>query len=167
MKPKRYTVHGNGATPDKVQYREVHGNVGCLGLVFRFLLIGWQVLMIVWFVDSTMGISTVIDEARYDDTDAIIAGTVDATIAGAAIGAGLAWTFILFVWLVGTIILGMFVLMTRPAKTIVQTTHDDTKAQAPAQLKTAEAKRFERVLTAVFLIGLLVYLYWLITGHPT
>ena len=43
----------------------------------------------------------------------------DAASAGAAIGIGISWMMILFFWVGGTVILGLFVLLTRRTKALV------------------------------------------------
>lgn len=94
---------------EKVRYKEVRGRLGFFGFVWRLLLVGWQFLMIFWFLDYTSSVAPLVDNS-----------TSDAGSLGAAIGVGLSWSLILFFWVGGTIILGLFALLTRPAKAMVK-----------------------------------------------
>lgn len=86
--------------------REVSDRTG-FGKVMKWLFIGFNVLMLIWMVSSCAAVGDISSNAAND-----------AERAGAAIGAGLGMTFILIVWGVGDIILGMFVLFTRRKKLI-------------------------------------------------
>lgn len=77
------------------------------GKLMKWLFIAFNIIMILWMVTSCMAVGDVSANA-----------TNDAERAGAAIGAGLGMTFLLFVWGVGDLILGMFVLFTRRKKII-------------------------------------------------
>jgi hypothetical protein len=83
-----------------------------MGKVFEYLFIAFNVLMLFLFLKgcavSSEGISNASMESEYRD----------AAMAGAAIGAGLAMGTLLFLWLVGDVILGLFVLFTRRKKII-------------------------------------------------
>ena len=48
----------------------------------------------------------------------------NAASVGAAIGIGLSWMMILFSWVCGTIILGLFVLLTRRTRALVSDSRD-------------------------------------------
>ena len=87
-------------------YREVRGKLSIFGWLWRLLLLGWQVLMIVWFITYTGKVAPMVEGN-------------DAAAAGAAIGVGLSWMMILFFWAGGTVILGLFVLLTRRTKAMV------------------------------------------------
>ncbi|AJA08851.1 Putative membrane protein [Sphingopyxis fribergensis] len=77
------------------------------GKLMKWLFIGFNIIMFLWMASSCAAVSDV------------SAGAVnDAERAGAAIGAGLGMTFLLFVWGIGDVILGMFVLFTRRKKII-------------------------------------------------
>lgn len=89
------------------EYREVRGKLGFFGWVWRILLLLWQVAMIAWFVSATAAVAPMIEEGN------------DAQSAGAALGLGLGWMFILIFWAAGTVILGLFVLLTRRTKAMV------------------------------------------------
>lgn len=77
------------------------------GKLVKWLFIGFNVLMLVWMIGSCAAVSDVSAQA-----------VNDAERAGAAIGAGLGMTFLLLIWGLGDIILGMFVLFTRRRKLI-------------------------------------------------
>ena len=89
-----------------VQFREVKGKLGIFGWVWRILLVGWQVAMISWLVQYLSIVAPAVE-----------AGGAEG--AGAAIGATIGTGMILFVWVGGTIILGLFVLLTRRTKAIL------------------------------------------------
>lgn len=93
---------------NKIYYREVRGKVGFFGAVWRFLLVGWQILMLLWFWSYTASVTSLVESQSSD------AGSL-----GATIGMGISWAYILFVWVCGTIILGLFVLLTRPPRILV------------------------------------------------
>jgi hypothetical protein len=77
------------------------------GKLMKWLFIGFNVLMLVWMASSCVAVSDV------------TAGAInDAERAGAAIGAGIGMTFLLLIWGLGDVILGMFVLFTRRKKII-------------------------------------------------
>lgn len=77
------------------------------GKLIKWLFIGFNIIMLLWMVSSCVAVSDVSAEA-----------VNDAERAGAAIGAGLGMTFLLFVWGIGDVILGLFVLFTRRKKII-------------------------------------------------
>ncbi len=83
-----------------------------IGKIFKYAFIGFNVLMLILtFVGCSAasdGISNAGSTAEYRD----------AAVAGATIGAGLAMGTLLFVWLVGDVILGLFVLFTRRKKIV-------------------------------------------------
>ncbi len=78
---------------------------GFFGKIFKWLLIIFNILMIVWLV-SYLG---QIGEAINSTTD-------EAYQAGTAIGGTLGTGFILVIWVIGDIILGLATLLTRPRK---------------------------------------------------
>lgn len=75
------------------------------GKLIKWLFIGFNVLMLLWMISSCVAVSNISAEA-----------VNDAERAGATIGAGLGMTFLLFIWGIGDLILGMFVLFTRRKK---------------------------------------------------
>ncbi|WP_443091349.1 hypothetical protein ACTUM7_01320 [Basfia succiniciproducens] len=74
-----------------------------MGKVFKCLFIFFNVLMLIWLVGGVGGNADLINNASNE-----------AERAGAAIGTGLGATMILGLWVIGDIILGLFVLFTRP-----------------------------------------------------
>lgn len=95
-----------------ISYREVRGRLGFFGWVWRILLLLWQAAMIAWFIGATTAIAPMIE------------GGNDVQSAGAALGLGFGWAFILFFWVGGTIILGLFVLLTKRTKAMVPVERD-------------------------------------------
>jgi len=82
------------------------------GQLIKLIFIGFNVLMLIvmLFSCSSMG----------DTVNSAAAGSdyPDAARAGATIGAGLAAGALLFIWLAGAVILGLFVLFTRRKKIV-------------------------------------------------
>ena len=83
-----------------------------MGKVFKYTFIVFNVLMLIFFVKGCAFSADAITNAGAD------ANYPDAATAGATIGAGLAMGTLLFLWLVGVVILGLFVLFTRRKKII-------------------------------------------------
>lgn len=83
-----------------------------MGKIFKYGFIVFNALMLIAFLKgcavSSEGITNAGMEAEYPD----------AATAGATIGAGLAMGTLLFMWLVGDVILGLFVLFTRRKKIV-------------------------------------------------
>ncbi|MBA4053015.1 MAG: hypothetical protein C0472_14290 [Erythrobacter sp.] len=77
------------------------------GKIVKWVFIIFNVLMLIWMVSSCAAVGDISANAAND-----------AERAGAAIGAGLGVTFLLFVWGVGDVILGLFVLFTRRRKLV-------------------------------------------------
>ncbi len=78
---------------------------GFFGVLFKWTFILFNVLMLVWLVSAAGAIS----EATGNLTS-------DAEKAGAAIGGTLGMGMIFAFWVAGDVILGLFVLFTRPAR---------------------------------------------------
>jgi hypothetical protein len=76
---------------------------GFFGKVFKFLFIAFNILMAIWLFSYWGAVG-----------EAVGTASGDAAKAGTAIGATLGTGFIGSIWAVGDIILGMFVLFTRP-----------------------------------------------------
>lgn len=74
-----------------------------MGKVFKWLFILFNLFMVYSLFTSLGGGAEVINSTA-----------TDAEKAGAAIGAGLGLSMILGLWVIGDIILGLFVLFTRP-----------------------------------------------------
>ena len=87
-------------------YQEIRGKLGFFGWVWRILLAVWQVAMIGWIVSYAQTIAPMVEAGGAKGTGAAIGGTL---------GVGM----IIAVWVGGTIILGLFVLLTRRTKAIV------------------------------------------------
>jgi len=83
-----------------VQLREAKRSV--LGKIIKWGFIGFNVLMVVWLVGGMTSATKGME------------GLSGAEQAGAAIGTGLGAMMIVGIWVVGDIILGLFVLFTRP-----------------------------------------------------
>lgn len=77
------------------------------GKLVKWTFIGFNVLMFIWMASSCVAVSDVASNA-----------VNDAERAGAAIGVGLGMTFLLLIWGLGDIILGLFVFFTRRKKLI-------------------------------------------------
>lgn len=78
---------------------------GFFGFLFKWTFILFNVLMLVWLVSAVGAIS----EATGDMTS-------DAEKAGAVIGGTLGFGMLFALWVAGDVILGLFVLFTRPAR---------------------------------------------------
>lgn len=76
---------------------------GIFGKLFKWGFISFNILMILWII-SAGGITA--EHAQ--------GAATDAEKAGVAIGAGIGFMMIFAIWVIGDIILGMFVLFTRP-----------------------------------------------------
>ena len=72
------------------------------GKIVKYTFIGFNILMLVWFIDGMASASKSIENA-----------TTEAEQAGATIGTGLGAMFIIFIWVTGAIILGIMTLLTR------------------------------------------------------
>ncbi|MDT8426085.1 MAG: zinc ribbon domain-containing protein [Methyloprofundus sp.] len=75
---------------------------GFFGKLLKWSFIGFNILMLVWFIG---GMGTATDSMK---------GMSGAEQAGAAIGTGLGAAMILSIWGFGDLVLGLFVLFTRP-----------------------------------------------------
>ena len=83
-----------------------------LGKVVKWVFIGFNVLMLVVMAVSCSASGEAINSAAGNSE------YPDAATAGATIGAGLALGSLIFLWVAGDVILGMFVLFTRRKKII-------------------------------------------------
>ena len=75
------------------------------GKIVKYTFIGFNILMLVWFIGGMASTSKGIENA-----------TTEAEQAGATIGTGLGAIFIIFIWVVGAVILGIMTLLTRAKK---------------------------------------------------
>lgn len=82
------------------------------GKVVKWLFVGFNVLMLVVMAVSCSASGSAINSAAANSD------YPDAATAGATIGAGLALGSLLFIWMAGDVILGMFVLFTRRKKIV-------------------------------------------------
>lgn len=78
---------------------------GPFGLLFKWLLILFNLLMLAWLISAIGATSEVVNNSNSD-----------AEAAGAAIGSAIGLGMILVVWVLGDIILGLVTLLTRPRK---------------------------------------------------
>jgi hypothetical protein len=76
---------------------------------------GWFFLILFWLFNGLMVWSIISAGAAISENRPF----GEAERVGAAIGAGLGFGMILFVWLAGAVILGLFVILTRGRKTII------------------------------------------------
>jgi uncharacterized membrane protein SpoIIM required for sporulation len=74
-----------------------------VGKIIKWVFIGFNVLMLIWLVGGVGSASKQVANAGSD-----------AAQAGAAIGTGIGAMFIIFIWVAGSIILGILTLLTRP-----------------------------------------------------
>lgn len=81
---------------------------GFFGWLFLLIFIIWNVLMLIWLITAGAGVNDVIQSSDSE-----------AGRAGATIGAGIGFIFILFVWAMGAVVTGLLALLTRGNKTVV------------------------------------------------
>lgn len=74
-----------------------------MGKLFKWVFILFNIFMAIWLFSALAGVG-----------DAASTATTDAEKAGAAIGATLGLGFLLGIWVIGDIILGLLVLFTKP-----------------------------------------------------
>ena len=86
-------------------YRTVRGRLGAFGWASRVLLIGWNIAMLAWVVTAG-GVAS------------------DASSLGEKAGAGIGIMMIVIIWVAGTVIIGIWALLTRPPKTLVPIEED-------------------------------------------
>lgn len=77
-------------------------NRSLFGKIVKYTFIGFNILMLVWFIGGMASASKGIENA-----------TTEAEQAGAAIGTGLGAMFIIFIWIAGAVILGIIAFLTR------------------------------------------------------
>lgn len=82
---------------------------GIFGWIFLILFILFNVMMLVWLF-------------AYWSSLAGTTASSDAEAAGKAIGGAIGSGMLLFFWVAGDIVLGLFVLLTRGRKTIIEET---------------------------------------------
>jgi hypothetical protein len=84
---------------------------GPFGQVIKWAFILFNILMLVWMISGMGAVSSVVTGA-----------SSEAEKAGAAIGGTIGFSFILFIWCFGDVILGLFVMLTRGKKVITEET---------------------------------------------
>ncbi|WP_319413906.1 hypothetical protein [uncultured Cohaesibacter sp.] len=80
---------------------------GFFGWVFFLLFIGFNAIMLLWFVLGMNAVSEMKTASSAEE-------------AGKAIGTAVGVGMILFVWVVGAVITGLFALLTRGRKSIIE-----------------------------------------------
>ena len=90
----------------KSGYQEVKGNLGFFGWLWHILFWLWQIAMVFWIVSYTTEVAPMVDSGGAEG-------------AGAAIGATIGVGFIIAIWCAGSVIFGIFVLLTRRSKAII------------------------------------------------
>lgn len=84
---------------------------GFFGRAFKALFIIFNILMLLWLVLGMVAVS-----------NHSVKLTSEAERAGATIGTAIGFSYILFVWIVGAVILGLFVMMSKGRKIITEET---------------------------------------------
>jgi hypothetical protein len=79
------------------------------GQLIKWAFIAFNVLMVVWLISGMNAVSQMTVDS-------------DAARAGQAIGATIGFSMVLGIWMMGVVILGLFVLLTRGDKVIVEET---------------------------------------------
>ena len=86
-------------------YKEIRGKLGLFGKVWRVFLVGWQILMLAWWFSYTSEVAPLVENA-----------STDLERGATGFGIAIVWSMIAFFWVGGTVVLGIFVLMTRQTK---------------------------------------------------
>jgi hypothetical protein len=79
---------------------------GFFGKLFKFLFIAFNILMVIWLFSYWGQIGGMMDGNKYER-------------AGAAIGATIGTGMLVFFWVAGDVILGLFVLLTRGQRILI------------------------------------------------
>lgn len=90
-----------------VVQREVRKR-GFFGHVFKWLFVGFNLLMLVWLISYWVSVGEMMATAGSE-----------AERAGGAIGTTIGTSMLMFFWLCGAVILGLFAMMTRGKKYLV------------------------------------------------
>ena len=77
------------------------------GQIVKWIFIAFNVLMLIWLISGMSAVSQMTPDS-------------DAARAGHAIGAAIGFSMVLGIWVMGDLILGLFVLLTRGNKIIVE-----------------------------------------------
>jgi len=89
-------------------FKEIRGKRSVTGKIMLFLFLAFNVLMVIWLIDALGNLGELVARPL-----------TEAEEVGLGIGAGIGLTFLFFIWVLGDIILGIPVLITRPSKTLV------------------------------------------------
>ena len=81
---------------------------GFFGHVFKWGFVGWNLLMVFWLGSYLVQVVPMVEMGS------------SAERAGAAVGTTMGVSLIMMLWMAGTVILGVFVLLTRGKKVIVE-----------------------------------------------
>ncbi len=113
------------------------------GQLFHLLFIGFNLLMLVWLVSGFINISG-------------MPADTGAERAGRAIGAAIGFGFILMIWIIGATLLGIFAVVTRGEKVIVEETSSpasswfsSSETSAPTMDANAMIARYKQQQAAV------------------
>ena len=109
------------------EFREVSGSLGFFGWTWRLLLVGWQALMVWWLCAYVLDVTPVLESVDNEFEQA-----------GATIGLGLSLSLILLFWVGGTVMLGLFALLTRPTRTLVTIIEQGASRKLGAENRLAE-----------------------------
>ena len=60
----------------KAGYQEVRGKLGFFGWIWRILPLGWQALMVVWFVQYVSMVAPAVEAGGAEGAGAAIGGTI-------------------------------------------------------------------------------------------
>ena len=93
-------------------YKEVRGKLGVFGIMWRILFWGWQILML---FSCAVGFVNVGEELTRSPAPR---DAWEETVIGVGITLGLGMNFVL--WASGSIVFGIPVLLTRPARAMVK-----------------------------------------------
>jgi hypothetical protein len=74
-------------------------------------LLIWNVLMVIWIAGGM--------SATSDNCDGLSGNDLSVCQAGTVVGAGIGVTFILIIWFLGFVVLGLIWLMSRPKENVV------------------------------------------------
>lgn len=86
------------------------------GKLMKWIFIGFNLLMLMWFIDAATRISQMTVDS-------------DAGRVGQAIGATLGFSVLFGVWIMGAILLGLFVLLTRGNTIVIEETPAGTHGE--------------------------------------
>jgi len=83
------------------KYRTVKGKLGVFGWISRIVFLGFTILMVLWIFVGGSEVSQDVDNV------------------GEAIGFGIGIVALVTIWVTGTVIFGIWVLLTRPPNALV------------------------------------------------